>query len=163
MIATGELQLITQLDEGLAVPGPRKSMGDRVDLFGDLLGRHVLGVEVCRGPEIHAQLLSPLSDEDAAVEDEGQARPAPVAAERATQLKPIHPRHPDVRHDGLDGLALEELEGGRAVGCREDLVTGLAEQGGQQTSAGQGIIDDQNAHRWSASEQVLCQTLRCVT
>src|SRR5438874_7758771 len=51
----------------------------------------------------------------------------------------------------------EELEGGRAVGGREDLVTGLAEQGGQQTSTGQGIIDDQNAHRWSASEQVLCQ------
>src|SRR5258708_7933165 len=49
-------------------------------------------------------------------------------------LKTIHPRHPDVRHDRLDGVALEELEGGRTVGGREDLVTGLVEQGGQQTS-----------------------------
>ena len=163
MVATGELQLITQLHEGFAVPGPHDSIGDRVDLLGDLLGRHVLGVEICRGPEIHAQRLSPLSDEDAAVEDERQASPALVAAERATQLKAIHPRHPDVRHDRFDGLAVEELEGGRAVGGREDLVTGLVEQGGQQTSTGQGIIDDQNAHGWWRRSRSCASPLPCVT
>jgi len=146
VVATGELQLITQLREGLPVLGPDDAIHERVDLLGDLVGRHVLGVEIRRGSEIHAQLLSPIADEDAAVEDEGQARPAPVAAERATQLEPIHPRHLDVRHDGLDGLARQDLEGGRAIGRRDDVVAGLAEQGGQQTSAGRRIIDDQNAH-----------------
>jgi hypothetical protein len=106
----------------------------------------VLGVEVRRRAEVHAELLGAATDEDAAVEDERQAPPARVAAERAAQLKAVHPRHLDVGDDGVHRLAGEQLERGRAVGRGGHLVAGLAEQRREQTAARQGIVDDQDVH-----------------
>ena len=168
VVAARELQVIPELHERLLIFGARETVDERIDLLGDLIGRHVLGFEIRGGSEIPAQLLRTVADEDAAIEDEGQTRPAWVAAEGATQLEAVHPRHLHVRHDRVHRLRLEQFEGGGAVGGGEDFVSGLAEQSRQQTSAGHRIVNDEHAH-WShrpplvvipRRQHVLCQTAR---
>src|SRR5689334_377710 len=155
MIATRELEVVTELPEDFVVLAGGDAMDERVNLLGNLVRRHVFGVEIRRGAEVAAQLLRAMTDEDAAVEDERQPRPARIAAQRAAELKAIHPRHLHVRDDRVRGLASEQLERGRAVGGGEDLVAGVAQQSGQQTPPRRRIIDDENAHSAPSSPREL--------
>src|SRR5262249_53369407 len=99
---------------------------------GHLTGRDVLGVEIGRGAEVATERLGRVAGEDAAVEDERQARPAWIVPNRAAELESVDLRHAHVGDDGIDASILfEDRERRLTIGGRQRLVTGASEEGGE--------------------------------